>query len=603
MRKKIVKLFQAAERSMERFPLSVFFAFALTVCSIILTHTVSGSLDEKWMFFLWWYPSTGMILSFGLTLWIEEHRNSTLHSILVAFVHIVWIGVSLLLTDQSEVLLYAPFEYVVMTLMALLIIAVPSLSFLRDKNDVPCWNFCIKLMRAFATALVIAALVCGGVELLILSMEKLFDAAVNTKMKVDIAIVCFFLLAPVLFIQAVPEKNYKHKPVVMPMPKLIVNAVTKLFASITAAYLLTLYCYAAKILFTWQLPDGWVSRLVIVSMLCFLLLFAMVYPYREKAMKGESAWDRMVVKFITCRMPLLLLPLLVLMSIGIARRISDYGISIMRLYLVALNLWCYVVCIVLAIKRDTRILWIPLSFVLTFAALSLFPINVSTYVKKNIETKISATLLQNAWNGIAMNNDEYNELLISLDNAVAKQIDGRLHYLKRQYSYRSVEAFIENDVLTGGIDKILAEQENNEMSVRISCYRKILGDCSFDLPSHASKIQLYEAKVDLGKDCIKDNVLDVRLPVVIDKNDSLSVMYEFRIALYQLQALEMDSEPMNLAVNGISHVEVCIKGRPVESPCRNIPTSVMMYLNTFDLNYNGEKGHFYVSGPLFILSE
>lgn len=74
-------------------------------------------------------------------------------------------------------------------------------------------------------------------------------------------------------------------------------------------------------------------------------------------------------------MPVLILPLLLLMTIGIIRRFNDYGITINRLYLATLNGWFYIVCIGLFVIKARRINWIPVSFAGIFLLTSALPVN------------------------------------------------------------------------------------------------------------------------------------------------------------------------------------------------------------------------------------
>jgi hypothetical protein len=388
----------------------------------------------------------------------------------------------------------------------------------------------------------------------------------------------------------------------MEMSRLIENAVTRLFMPIAAAYLVTLYCYAAKILFTWQLPDGWVSWLVTASMAAMVILFTMVYPYIEKASQSASGWNRMAVRFITRRMPILMLPLLLLMSIGITRRISDYGITVLRLYLVAFNIWCYAVCIVLIIKRNAGILWISVSFILAFAVLTLLPINVSTYVRKILTTKVTATLQENGWDGKAMGDDEYGRFLSTLDPTLSHQLDSRIDYLKRQFSRQSVNNIIDTGVLTGRIPEHIFE-DGKDGNVEIHRYRSILGSTSFNLPANASRMRMYDEHVDLDKGCIKDEILTLQLPVISDKTDKngdyLTLKYKFSIPLQQLRALENEMTPDNIAKDDFNHA-ISYTGTLVDASSTDAPAKVILYLDTFHLRHDGKEGYFSVSGPLFL---
>ena len=603
LKEKTIELFKAIRRSVERFPLTVAFAFALTVCMLILDWKGYNGISWKWRFFMIWYPATGIALSLSLSLWLEEHKGRWGCLMVSALIHMAWIGVSLLLMHRYDILGYAPYTYVVAALVATLMISLLVLSFLRNRNDVAFWNFSLRFIGAVCTAFIVSGIVCGGLELLAVGIEKLFGVFISSHCYSNIAIVCFCLLAPVLLIQGVPGGEGKRDSEPMDMSRLIENSVTRLFTPIATAYFITLYCYAAKILFTWQLPDGWVSWLVTASMAAFIILFILVYPYRDKAGRSASGWNRRAVQIITRWMPILMLPLLMLMSIGIARRIADYGITIMRLYLAAFNIWCYAVCIVLIIKRDAGILWIPVSFILTFALLSLLPVNVSTYVRKSLTSKVTTILQENGWDGKAMGDDEYGTFLNTLDSSVSHQLDSRIDYLKSQFSRQAVKDIIDTGVLTGRIPEHIFE-DGKEGCVEIHRYRSILGSTSFNLPFNASRIRMYDEHVDLDEECIKDEILTVQLPVISDKTDKngdyITLMYEFHIPLQQLRALEKEMTPENIAKDDFNHA-ISYTGTLVDTSARNAPGKVILFLDSFHLRHDGKEGYFGVTGPLFLI--
>ena len=83
---------------------------------------------------------------------------------------------------------------------------------------------------------------------------------------------------------------------------------------ILSLYVLILYVYLITIVVQWQLPDGWVSTLVSVLALGGFLTMAIVYPLAVQKDK--------LVSWLFRYFPLLLMPLLVLMSVGIARRLN-----------------------------------------------------------------------------------------------------------------------------------------------------------------------------------------------------------------------------------------------------------------------------------------
>lgn len=602
LKEKIRGLADTIRSGIQRFPLTVVFALALTVCAMILEYKGYHGVSDEWRFFMLWYPATGIALSLSLSLWLEEHAGKIGYIFAVAIIHLIWIGVSLMLKHNYNMLGYAPYSYIIAALIVVLMITLLVLSFLKDKTDVPFWNFSLRSTGAVIVGFVVSGIVCGGLELLIFAIEKLFGVFISSHCYSNVATICFCLLAPILVLQGVPGGALKHDDEPISMPRLIENAITKLFMPIAAAYLITLYCYAAKILFTWQLPDGWVSWLVTASMMAMVLLIMMVYPYREKAFQSSSSWNRMAVKFITSRMPVLMLPLLLLMSIGIARRLSDYGITILRIYLVAFNLWCYAVCIILIIRRKAGIMWIPVSLILLFAVMTLLPVNVSSCVKKNLTAKVTAALQENGWNGTSMSDSEYSHFLQKLDPQTAARIDSRIDYLKRQFSKQHVEEFIGTDVFTGR-PFVRQNETNTDEIINIERYRSILGSLRIDIPSDASQMAMWSGRADIDKECIINDTLIVQLPVASntkdDKGHYFNYYYEFRFPLSQLRAINNEMTIENIARDNINHA-ISYTGTLVDTSDKDAPYKVILYINYFHLHLEDDKGYFSVDGLLFL---
>ena len=87
-------------------------------------------------------------------------------------------------------------------------------------------------------------------------------------------------------------------------------------------YMVILYVYAAKILIQWELPKGGVAYLV-----CAMLIFGLI-----SSLFGQNSTIRLT-RWFNKWFPVLSIPLLVLLWVGIVRRISDYGLTETRVYL------------------------------------------------------------------------------------------------------------------------------------------------------------------------------------------------------------------------------------------------------------------------------
>jgi len=155
---------------------------------------------------------------------------------------------------------------------------------------------------------------------------------------------------------------------------------------ILAVYTLILYVYLIQIIFKWQLPNGWVSTLVSVlgigGFVCILILHPL---YLSKENKLVDRFSRLF--------PALLFPLLILMTIGIVRRIADYGLTINRMYILILNLWFYGISIYLFVKQSKQVKGIIISFAAVAFLSSVGPWSVFSTTRNSLKTQLKKELI------------------------------------------------------------------------------------------------------------------------------------------------------------------------------------------------------------------
>lgn len=129
----------------------------------------------------------------------------------------------------------------------------------------------------------------------------------------------------------------------------------KVLAPALVLYTLILYVYAAWILIRWELPVGGVAYLV----LSFLVIALAVSLIRTRFGTRNFAW-------FFDRLPLFCLPPLVLLWIGTLRRLSDYGLTTSRVYLLALVVLMTLFLLMLLRKRTRT--FQPMLLILACAA-------------------------------------------------------------------------------------------------------------------------------------------------------------------------------------------------------------------------------------------
>ena len=286
----------------KRFPAPMAFATALTIFLIYIIIASDYVYSYKELIkALGYFLSVGFVLSLTLALWIEEkeenRRTDTIQ--IVAY--------AILLADT--IYLYNinfgsgnGWEVFLMHASAIfaLVLSIFFLSFRQERDDIASWNFTLRILINLFLCFLIGFVLWGGISILMVSLKWLFSIALDIKWYLVMGTLCAFYLPTLLFLGRIPKDEEKHQR--KPIPSAFLgNVVRYIFVPLEGLYLLVLYIYAIRILIQWELPNGYVSWLVIISMIgCIAIEFGL-YPVRKR--EGRK-YDERVARFL----PLLLIP-------------------------------------------------------------------------------------------------------------------------------------------------------------------------------------------------------------------------------------------------------------------------------------------------------
>ena len=439
-----------------RFPVAVLLLVFLTGYLMLLIHRNETPGDWKWNFFFIFYPATGSLLAVSVQLLTEDFKHRAVAFITQVLVHALWLGVSLYLTQFDQ---FSMQQMVgVSATVVSMVLSLFLLCFYRKDDDVPFWNFAQRLFVALVAGVMVGGILSLGIVLFVQSLDWLFGMNVDGWFPY-IPTFCMVLLAPLLALSQIPEGNQKRIRHVAPYTGFGKGVVQYLFIPLLLLYMGTLYVYAAKILLTWQLPVGWVCYLVSASMLGMVILIFVTYPIQHE--EGKSIFKR-----LTRWLPLAMLPLLVLMSVAIGRRVSDYGITVSRLYVVVFNLWCYVVCIGLLLCRNRRIWWVPASFAAVLFLTSVGPWSIPNVTERRLLDEAREAFRASGVKQLPLNGTQYDKWLQSVDEKVAKSIDAKLAYLERDYGYDSTLGLLEKDAVVGPYSRSVDQADEVSEALR-----------------------------------------------------------------------------------------------------------------------------------------
>lgn len=521
----------ALKNSVRRFPASIVFTAALTLYSLAQIWS-----EHDW-FTTWqdgvtiYYLLTGSLLSLALRLWGEEMRSIRVVAFTNAIAHAALLGNALYLYSISGQDLSTEVIIANAAVITAVCISIFTSSFFREKDDIPAWNFTLRLLSQAVVSMFIGLVMWAGTAVLLYSLDALFQIEISSKCYATLPLLCCQLLPTLLFLGQIPGGEEKHQT--STVSSVFINKVTRfLLIPLLAAYLLILYAYAAKILLEWQLPNGWISNLVSTLMGgCIIVEFILYPPLRNT----QERFNRLIAH----RLPIVILPMLLLMTIGIFRRISDYGITLNRLYLLTLNIWFYLVCIGLYLTRARRIYWIAISFGLIFLLTSALPVNYAGITRKYTISHVRE-VLDSAYHGtLPMTEEQYLYWIATLPREEALLLNSRLKCLEYTFKDSIIKELFTTDTIAGSpfvrspsyyaaeshIKKAhplkddkedaaeIAEAVEDDIPATRGCYIRFQGKQALELSAQASaNIEVY------AEDSVK---------VVCLNSDSISLLFPY----------------------------------------------------------------------------
>ena len=504
-----------------RFPVAVLLLVFLTGYLMFLIRHVGHPIDEKWNFFFLFFPATGALLAVSLQLLTEDFKHRLTAFVTKVLGLALWLGVSLYLTPFER---FSMQQLVgVSATVVVMVLSLFLLCFYRKDDDVPFWNFAQRLFVAITAGVVVGGILTLGIILFVQSLDWLFGVNVDGWF-LYIPTFCMVLLAPLLAMSQIPEGAQKHIRRIAPFTGFIKGVSQYLFIPLLLLYMATHYVYAAKILISWQLPVGWVCYLVSASMLGMVILIFITYPVQHE--QGKSFF-----KTLTRLLPLAMLPLLVLMSVAIGRRLSDYGITVSRLYVVVFNLWCYVVCIGLLLCRNRRIWWVPASFAVVLLLISVGPWSIPNVTEQRLQDEVREAFASSGLKQLPLSGDQYDNWLKTADDKVTKSIDAKLHYLQVDYGFDSILGLVGKDAIVGTHS---SSDDGEVQAVSLPEYRNDKLIKGVAAPQGYASMNAVSCYCDIAK------INGGKLTIVVDE-DGLPDKCQFEIAVKDLAERDLDS--------------------------------------------------------------
>ena len=416
------------QTAIKRFPLTI--AGLLTLAGFLYAQIHI----DKYDYFdvrIWYFLPLSILASLAFYLFAENRISCILKKILNALIIglLAWFTFTL----QKPIVEAEIIRSVMLGVsFALAIFFAP---YITGKNQLKFWDYLQETFFQLVMAFFFGAVFMAGLSLALVSLDQLFGMNIPDKYYGYLATTCFAVFSPLYFLSSVSKENHNEEMTEIDFPRFLKILGLYILLPILGIYLVILYGYLGKIIVTWQLPNGWVSWLVSVLGIAGYLTMFILHPLY---LKNENK----VVKIFARYFPLILLPLLTLMFVGIIRRFSDYGITINRLLVLILNLWLFGISVYLFITKSKHTKWIFISFATVTFLCAVGPWSVMKITKNAMTSELKTLLAETRWNS-SEKMDTSNLKLLTLKRKKQERLQDIIKYLSRNYGEDVIRPFYE----------------------------------------------------------------------------------------------------------------------------------------------------------------
>ena len=468
----------------KRFPLASAFAIFTTI-AFIYVYESGHTFNYKLSHWLLHYPIAATMIALAVSLVQESRKNTSKIPQIAAGA--IWLVISIALTLYlpPKELFFIRLKYIETTYAFIYTTAFLSLfvaPFFKQNDENGFWVFLMRNAKAAVVAIAISVVLLIAIDGLLFGFFNLFDIKVSARPFVYSAIISSCTIFPILFFSGIPSIDdcLQETPA---LNKFQTSTNKFLFLPVLSLYIVLLYAYIAKIIIQWEMPKGMVSYLVSASMLLMLLRVTLMLPER---INPKQSFESKLLKIL----PAACIPLVILMSVGIIRRISDYGISEDRYYITAINIFYYAIIAILLIdkikckSRFIAIVFCSMFFILTNGPLSAINVTHRVWMES-----IKTALAEEGYNKFPLSKEETVEFARRIQDKSDHKTNiatSRLGILNSRHDAELAQYIPNGESLILISRKSSTNKEVNEFL--ISAYINNSKNSYFEIPKNATQV-------------------------------------------------------------------------------------------------------------------
>lgn len=236
--------------------------------------------------------------------------------------------------------------------------------FIKTWNNSAYWNYLKTIVIAIGRSALFSGVLFAGLAFALVATDALFELTINDKIYGQLFVICLGVVNTCIYLSDFPKEIPHGRTLNFNQPLEVF--IKFILIPLMVLYLLISYLYGFKILFSWELPQGWISTMVVVLALVGLLVQIMIGPIWQNH-------PSILIRKFNPWFYFLLLPLLILLFIAVFRRISDYNFTEDRYFLMILSFWILAMSGYFLFNKKKELRILPISLFLLILCCSFGP--------------------------------------------------------------------------------------------------------------------------------------------------------------------------------------------------------------------------------------
>lgn len=518
-------LLKSAKVTFVRFPLTLLSGMIGSVAGIILVDSQSGP-EFNYLEKLMLVCSLGLPLFTALVCFAEKIGWSKQKNLILQLTGVVFLaGYYFTLPPDIDDPFYHLQRYMLFNIA--FHFAVAFLPYLGGKQVQGFWQYNKSLFLRFLLAALYSAVMYLGLIAALAALDYLFGVDIDEESYFELWLIIVGVFNTWIFLAGIP-KNLGGLNSVGDYPKGLKVFTQYILLPLVGLYFIILIAYEAKIIITWNWPKGWVSQMVLWYSVVGILSLLLLHPLREKS---ENKWIQVFSRWFFRA----LIPLVAMLFLAIVVRISDYGITENRYYVLAMAVGLAIVVFYFVFSKVKDIRIIPI-VICTIAVLSAIgPWSAFSISKKSQMNRMEMFMSESGM----LANGKFQKSSGESTLEAEREMSSIINYLNETHGLNSFSKWLPESTLAS-LDTIVRYARPTEIAKAMGIeympyYRGTDDQQYFDFtPKEREIIKLegYDYLIDLGSYNV--GAVDQKFPV---GQDSVHVLYDLETYTFKFVLL------------------------------------------------------------------